>query len=82
MTNRQLLERITLDPKEMTGKPVIRGTRLTSEKKWDRLFAESPDLLAQLANEAIRRRHAGEDKAFGSGPSVPVNSKTSERFLP
>ncbi len=25
----QLLERITLDPKVMTGKPVIRGTRLT-----------------------------------------------------
>ncbi|MBN1866628.1 DUF433 domain-containing protein [Candidatus Sumerlaeota bacterium] len=29
MTDRQLLERIVLDPKVMTGKPVIRGTRLT-----------------------------------------------------
>jgi uncharacterized protein (DUF433 family) len=27
----QLLERITLNPKIMTGKPVIRGTRLTVE---------------------------------------------------
>ena len=27
----QLLERITLDPKVMVGKPVIRGTRLTVE---------------------------------------------------
>jgi uncharacterized protein (DUF433 family) len=27
----QLLERITLNPKVMTGKPVIRGTRLTVE---------------------------------------------------
>jgi uncharacterized protein (DUF433 family) len=27
----ELLERITLDPKVMTGKPVIRGTRLTVE---------------------------------------------------
>lgn len=26
--NEQLLERITLDPKIMTGKPVIRGTRI------------------------------------------------------
>lgn len=31
MTELQLLERITLDPKVMIGKPVIRGTRLTVE---------------------------------------------------
>ncbi len=31
MTDRQLLERITLDPAIMSGKPVIRGTRLTVE---------------------------------------------------
>ena len=29
MSDQQLLERITLNPKVMTGKPVIRGTRLT-----------------------------------------------------
>jgi uncharacterized protein (DUF433 family) len=29
MTDQLLLERITLDPKVMTGKPVIKGTRLT-----------------------------------------------------
>lgn len=29
MKPNQLLERITLDPKVMVGKPVIRGTRLT-----------------------------------------------------
>lgn len=29
MIDEQLLERITMDPKVMTGKPVIRGTRLT-----------------------------------------------------
>ena len=29
MTDQQLLNRITLDPKVMTGKPVIKGTRLT-----------------------------------------------------
>ncbi|MEW5721154.1 MAG: DUF433 domain-containing protein [Chloroflexota bacterium] len=31
MTDQQLLERITLNPKVMVGKPVIRGTRLTVE---------------------------------------------------
>ncbi len=31
MNERQLLERITLDPDIMVGKPVIRGTRLTVE---------------------------------------------------
>ncbi len=31
MTSQQLLERITVSPKVMTGKPVIKGTRLTVE---------------------------------------------------
>lgn len=31
MDDQQLLERITVNPKVMTGKPVIRGTRLTVE---------------------------------------------------
>ena len=31
MKEQQLLERITLNPKVMVGKPVVRGTRLTVE---------------------------------------------------
>ncbi len=31
MRDEQLLERITINPKVMVGKPVIRGTRLTVE---------------------------------------------------
>jgi len=31
MTDQKLLERISLNPNVMTGKPVIRGTRLTVE---------------------------------------------------
>ncbi len=31
MTDKKLLERIAMNPKVMTGKPVIKGTRLTVE---------------------------------------------------
>jgi uncharacterized protein (DUF433 family) len=31
MTDEQLLERITINPKVMVGKPVLKGTRLTVE---------------------------------------------------
>ena len=31
MTDQQLLERITVNQKVMTGKPIIKGTRLTVE---------------------------------------------------
>ena len=31
MTDKNLLERIAINPKVMTGKPVIKGTRLTVE---------------------------------------------------
>ncbi|OIN87646.1 MAG: hypothetical protein COS37_06725 [Anaerolineae bacterium CG03_land_8_20_14_0_80_58_20] len=31
MTDQRLLERIAMNPKVMTGKPVIKGTRLTVE---------------------------------------------------
>ena len=31
MTDQELLSRITVDPKVMVGKPVIKGTRLTVE---------------------------------------------------
>ena len=32
---------------------------LESERRWDELFARSPDLLAELADDAIREDEAG-----------------------
>ena len=31
MTDEKLLERVTINPKVMVGKPVVKGTRLTVE---------------------------------------------------
>ena len=35
---------------------------LLMEKKWDSLFAESEDLLADLADEALKEYRAGKTK--------------------
>ena len=52
MKENQLLERITLNPRTMVGKPVIRGTRLTVEYILN--------LLAHGATEAeILQEYAG-----------------------
>jgi uncharacterized protein (DUF433 family) len=49
MTDEQLLSRITVNPKVMLGKPVIKGTRLTVEYVIDRLAhgATPADLVAE-----------------------------------
>jgi len=49
MKDQQLLERITLNPKVMVGKPVIRGTRLTVEYILN-LFAHGAT-VAEIINE-------------------------------
>lgn len=35
---------------------------LESERKWNKLFAKSEDLLAQLADEALEEHRAGKTK--------------------
>lgn len=49
MKDQQLLERITLNPKVMVGKPVIKGTRLTVEYILGLLAhgASESDILAE-----------------------------------
>ena len=49
MDDQQLLERITVNPKVMTGKPVIRGTRLTVYSVLGRL--EGGDTVADLVED-------------------------------
>ncbi len=74
MTENQLLERITLNPKLMAGKPVIRGTRLTVEYILNLLAhgATSKEILDEdqgLATEDIQAcllfaAHALENTTF------------------
>jgi len=49
MKDQELLNRISLNPKVMLGKPVIKGTRLTVEYVIDRLAhgATAADLVAE-----------------------------------
>ena len=59
MSDQQLLERITLNPKVMTGKPVIKGTRLTVEFVLNQLaqgatFADVLQEYQGLAQEDIQ----------------------------
>jgi uncharacterized protein (DUF433 family) len=59
MNDQQLLDRITLNPKVMTGKPVIKGTRLTVESILNKLAhgAASKEILEEydgLTSEDIQ----------------------------
>jgi len=38
---------------------------LLAEKKWDSLFAESEDFLADLADETLKEHHARKTKPSG-----------------
>ncbi len=59
MSDEELLQRITLNPKVLTGKPVVRGTRLSVEYVLNLLahgaaVAEILDEYEGLAEEDIR----------------------------
>ncbi|MFO7803720.1 MAG: hypothetical protein R6V55_15670 [Desulfovermiculus sp.] len=39
---------------------------ITSERKWEKAFAESEDILDELADEALEEHKAGKTKQLGT----------------
>lgn len=79
MTDSQLLERITIDPKTMVGKPVIKGTRLTVEFILNTLAhgATMPEILDEyngLLVEDIQACILFAAKSIEDASFMPLNS--------
>ena len=49
-----------LSPKEQDGLADWLLAELRSEKKWDKLFASSQEVLSKLASEALAEHHSGQ----------------------
>jgi len=82
MTDKQLLERITVDPKVMVGKPVIRGTRLTVEHILNLLahgatVAEILDEYDGLVEEDVQACLLFATKSLGSTAFMPLVVETT-----
>ena len=80
MTDQQLLERISLNPKVMVGKPVIAGTRLTVEYILNLLAhgASQADILAEyksLRPEDIQACLLFATKSLASSEFMPLMSE-------
>lgn len=86
MQDQSLLERITLDPNVMVGKPVIRGTRLTVEYILNLLAngASIVEILEEyegLTSEDIRACMLFASKTFEAGETIkPFDSSESTRY--
>jgi uncharacterized protein (DUF433 family) len=77
MSDQELLERITLNPKVMAGKPVIRGTRLTVEYVLNLLAhgATPEEILSEyggLTPEDIRACFLFAVKSLGETEFMPL----------
>ena len=77
MSDRELLERITLNPKVMAGKPVIRGTRLTVEYVLNLIAhgATPEEILSEydgLSLEDIRACFLFAVKSLGDTDFMPL----------
>jgi uncharacterized protein (DUF433 family) len=78
MTDDELLERITIDPSVMVGKPVIRGTRLTVEYILGLLAhgATLEEILTEypgLAHEDIQACLLFASKSLQETDFMPIN---------
>ncbi|MEY3870589.1 MAG: hypothetical protein RLZZ338_4483 [Cyanobacteriota bacterium] len=77
MTEQQLLERIVLNPKIMTGKPIIRGTRLSVEYILNLLahgatIAEIIDEYSGLTTEDIQACLLFASKSLSNTTFMPL----------
>lgn len=82
MTDRELLERIRVDPQVMAGKPVIGGTRLTVEYVLGLLArgATPREILDEydgLTDEDIRACLLFASRSIGSATYLPLDPKAA-----
>jgi uncharacterized protein (DUF433 family) len=82
VNDQELLERITMNPKVMVGKPVIKGTRLTVEYILARLAhgATSADLVSEypgLVAEDILACYLFASKSMESSTFMPLTLQTT-----
>jgi hypothetical protein len=72
MTDEQLLQRITINHRVMTGKPVIRGTRLTVEYILN-LLAHGATVLEGCNSQTERHagRWCGNGTTFSGSVTAP-----------
>ena len=82
MKDQELLERITVNPKVMVGKPVIRGTRLTVEYILNLLAhgATVTDILTEyrgLTQEDIQACILFATKSLESTTFMPLGVETA-----
>ena len=82
MKDQDLLERITLSPKVMTGKPIIKGTRLTVEFILNLLAhgATTDDILEEyqgLKPEDIQACFLFATKSLGDTDFMPLTVETA-----
>ena len=81
MNDEQLLERITLNPKIMTGKPVIKGTRLTVEYILNLMAhgATEEEILNEyegLTKEDLQACFLFATKSLGSTAFMPLTGES------
>jgi uncharacterized protein (DUF433 family) len=82
MTDQQLIERITLNPNVMMGKPVIRGTRLTVDHILNQLahgatMAEIMSEYPGIAMEDIQACLLFATRSIGDTTFMPLTVEKS-----
>lgn len=82
MTDKKLLERISINPKVMAGKPIIRGTRLTVEFVLNLLAhgATMPEIIAEyqgLTKEDIQACILFASKSLENSVFMPLKVETA-----